>query len=53
MIITIYDNFGRKKDAGMIFQRLFLIFIDSYSFISFQYQRIQRSSQQKPLSPLC
>ena len=36
-----------------IFQRLFLIFIDSYPFISFQYQRIQRSSQQKPLSPLC
>ena len=42
-----------EKNAGIIFQRLFLIFIDSYPFISFQYQRIQRSSQQKPLSPLC
>ena len=53
MIITIYDNFVRKKDVGRMFQRLFLIFIDSYPFISFQYQRIQRFSQQKPLSPLC
>ena len=41
-----------KRRWNDIFQRLFLIFIDS-SFISFQYQRIQRSSQQKPLSPLC
>lgn len=42
-----------KKDVGRIFQRLFLIFIDSYSFISFQYQQIQRSSQQISLSPRC
>ncbi len=42
-----------KKDAGRMFQRLFLIFIDSYPIIFFQYQRIQRSSQQKSLSPLC
>ena len=44
---------AHEKRRWMIFQRLFLIFIDSYPFISFQYQRIQRSSQQKPLSPLC